>query len=180
MRKILLAAAGAMALVGGATAANAAASITAVTSPLTAPASSLFGDTFNNMPTATTAINDTFTFNLMGGSALADSQVSTILLNGLANITFSSITLDGNAFTKTSTDPGPETWALLSPILLANGTHTINVMGTLTGANGAYSGTLNVSNAVPEPATWAMMLLGFGGMGFVMRRRRNPVLAQIA
>ena len=27
--------------------------------------------------------------------------------------------------------------------------------------------------AVPEPATWAMMLLGFGGIGFAMRRRRK-------
>ena len=26
---------------------------------------------------------------------------------------------------------------------------------------------------VPEPATWAMMLLGFGGIGFLMRRRRR-------
>ena len=33
---------------------------------------------------------------------------------------------------------------------------------------------------VPEPATWAMMLLGFGGVGFAMRRRRSSVLAQIA
>lgn len=27
--------------------------------------------------------------------------------------------------------------------------------------------------AVPEPATWALMLLGFGGIGAVMRRRRK-------
>jgi len=33
---------------------------------------------------------------------------------------------------------------------------------------------------VPEPATWAMMLLGFGGIGMTMRRRRKEVLAQIA
>ena len=33
---------------------------------------------------------------------------------------------------------------------------------------------------VPEPATWAMMLLGFGGIGAAMRRRRKPGLAQIA
>ena len=29
-----------------------------------------------------------------------------------------------------------------------------------------------VGQAVPEPATWAMMLIGFGGIGFQMRRRR--------
>lgn len=27
--------------------------------------------------------------------------------------------------------------------------------------------------AVPEPATWAMMLIGFGAVGFAMRRRRQ-------
>ncbi|QNP43594.1 PEP-CTERM sorting domain-containing protein [Sphingomonas daechungensis] len=39
---------------------------------------------------------------------------------------------------------------------------------------------VTVSPAVPEPATWAMMLLGFGAAGFVLRRRRRPVLAQAA
>ena len=28
-----------------------------------------------------------------------------------------------------------------------------------------------VSPAVPEPATWAIMTLGFGAMGFAMRRK---------
>jgi hypothetical protein len=26
---------------------------------------------------------------------------------------------------------------------------------------------------VPEPATWGMMLLGFGAIGFSMRRKRD-------
>lgn len=36
--------------------------------------------------------------------------------------------------------------------------------------------------AVPEPATWAMMLMGFGATGFAMRRRRRDgsKLAQLA
>jgi len=34
--------------------------------------------------------------------------------------------------------------------------------------------------AVPEPASWAMMLLGFAGIGAALRRIRKPVLAQIA
>ena len=43
--------------------------------------------------------------------------------------------------------------------------------------------TQNISGyvqAVPEPATWALMLLGFGGIGFAMRRRTKPALAQLA
>ncbi|MHA6723417.1 PEPxxWA-CTERM sorting domain-containing protein [Sphingomonas sp. RS2018] len=32
------------------------------------------------------------------------------------------------------------------------------------------SGTA-VNSAVPEPATWAMMMLGFGGMGYAVRRK---------
>jgi hypothetical protein len=36
-------------------------------------------------------------------------------------------------------------------------------------------------NAIPEPATWGMMLLGFAGMGMVIRRsRRSGALMQIA
>ena len=31
----------------------------------------------------------------------------------------------------------------------------------------------NGAGGVPEPATWAMMLVGFGGLGAVMRRRRT-------
>ena len=34
--------------------------------------------------------------------------------------------------------------------------------------------------AVPEPGTWAMMLLGFGAAGYAMRRNRRKVLAQTA
>jgi len=32
---------------------------------------------------------------------------------------------------------------------------------------------VTVTDAVPEPATWAMMLLGFGAVGFAMRRGRS-------
>ena len=38
-----------------------------------------------------------------------------------------------------------------------------------------YFITLNLltsAGSVPEPATWAMMLLGFGGLGFQLRRKR--------
>ena len=42
------------------------------------------------------------------------------------------------------------------------------------------TGFIRTATAVPEPATWAMMLMGFAGVGFAMRRRRRPILAQLA
>jgi hypothetical protein len=34
-------------------------------------------------------------------------------------------------------------------------------------------------NEVPEPATWAMMLMGFGAAGYALRRRRKSYLPQV-
>jgi hypothetical protein len=47
-----------------------------------------------------------------------------------------------------------------------------------TGANGQGS-DIGVP-AVPEPATWAMMVMGLGLTGFAVRRRRRFVPAQLA
>jgi hypothetical protein len=33
--------------------------------------------------------------------------------------------------------------------------------------------TNGTGGGIPEPATWAMMILGFGGIGAMMRRRRS-------
>jgi hypothetical protein len=71
----------------------------------------------------------------------------------------------------------------MNPILLTSGTHTLFVNGALAAgiSNASYSGTLNISPApVPEPAAWALMLLGFGAIGVTMRRRQKPILAQLA
>ena len=38
--------------------------------------------------------------------------------------------------------------------------------------NLVLSSPLNLSGPVPEPATWAMMILGFGAVGSIVRRRR--------
>ena len=48
--------------------------------------------------------------------------------------------------------------------------------------NNVLLGGLSLTQSVPEPATWAMMLLGFGAVGVAFRRRRRggEVLAQIA
>ncbi|MHA6719735.1 collagen-binding domain-containing protein [Sphingomonas sp. RS6] len=44
---------------------------------------------------------------------------------------------------------------------------------------GTYAGTdeFLTPPGVPEPATWAMLMIGFGSLGFVSRRRRDRALA---
>jgi hypothetical protein len=37
--------------------------------------------------------------------------------------------------------------------------------------------TATATPAVPEPATWGMLLIGFGGVGFALRRRKALVAA---
>lgn len=43
-----------------------------------------------------------------------------------------------------------------------------------------FGGNVRVTGPVPEPATWAMMLMGFGAIGYALRRnrRRSILLAQ--
>ena len=41
-------------------------------------------------------------------------------------------------------------------------------------------GAFSTPPEVPEPATWAMMLMGFGAAGYSMRRRRKVSIAQVA
>jgi hypothetical protein len=46
---------------------------------------------------------------------------------------------------------------------------------------GTYVGDLTATvSAVPEPATWAMMLLGFAGVGFVAYRRKATPAFRLA
>jgi hypothetical protein len=47
---------------------------------------------------------------------------------------------------------------------------SINFAPQSVANNFAVSG---IAAAVPEPSTWAMMLLGFAGLGFVFRRRKH-------
>ena len=173
------------ALAFGATAANATETLTPINSTVlnAAGTSGPFGAVIVNQ----SGFTDQFTFHL-DSNVFLNGQVGTISLFNLLNINFSTIYVDsiGNAFNKTSGPGDPEQWALTSPLTLSGGAgaigdHILYVNGSLVNGpgNASYSGTLNIA-PVPEPATWALMLLGFGGIGMAMRRRRRPALAQLA
>jgi choice-of-anchor C domain-containing protein len=69
--------------------------------------------------------------------------------------------------------PNVTAWTQFGYAFTATGTST-TLTFTSTGqtAFGAALDNVNVT-AVPEPATWALMILGFGAIGGVMRRRQG-------
>ncbi len=98
-----------------------------------------------------------------------------VLLNNSVLGSFGSTT--GQAFTARST----------GPFALVSGTnYTLTFQGTTTylGSsetdNTAYIDQVSLSQvggAVPEPAAWALMIMGFGSAGVMLRRRRAAVAA---
>lgn len=83
---------------------------------------------------------------------------------------------------------------LLTGVSLPYNPGAVEFSATVTGVNPARvvlsfdngnpaliaSGRASISAGVPEPATWAMMLVGFAGVGVAMRRRRPAMLRQTA
>ncbi len=125
----------------------------------------------------TCAFTNMFTFVTPTSLNLVNATISTSALGG-NNIDFTSVFLNGMALTLSPTGTF-EFGSLESSPLMAGALNTLTVNGRNTG-NSAFSGTLTFANvpAVPEPGTWAMMLLGFGAIGFAMRRRKAAEGAQ--
>ena len=57
-------------------------------------------------------------------------------------------------------------------VLLAPGAYTLAVIGTNSPAIASYGGNIAVT-AIPEPQTYALLLGGLIGIGFVAWRRRS-------
>jgi hypothetical protein len=55
-----------------------------------------------------------------------------------------------------------------------DGAYSLTSRYTITApTNGQALGNTAIEAVVPEPATWALMLMGFGGAGYMIRRRRT-------
>jgi len=73
-----------------------------------------------------------------------------------------------------------EGWGL-DDTLIAAGDWTLYINGK-NNRTGSLAGTITIQQAVPEPATWAMMIIGFGAVGFTLRRgrRKTQTVTQLA
>lgn len=120
--------------------------------------------------------------NLTDFLGSTDLDITSVLVNGiLANL----VLTDANGVVCTDVNVGTcganETWSA-NNVPITGGVENTIVVNGLSRGNGSYGGNLTFApnTAVPEPATWAMMLLGFGAVGWQFRRKRNTALAQFA
>ena len=78
----------------------------------------------------------------------------------------------------------PLTVAGINPIVAGGESYECAGYGSTSGACTSQSfrliGENGFASSVPEPATWAMMILGFAGVGFMAYRRRNQKAALAA
>ena len=129
-----------------------------------------FGDTI----TAEGMFESIFTFNLEE-AGLTSVEVSTIRVSALSDIDFTEVFLNGVAFTLGRVPESRDAFefGFINELPTMVGEQTLIVRGT-SGGNASFSGTVAFipTSAVPEPGTWALMLLGFAAVGFSMRRSK--------
>ena len=183
MRKVILTAVGATAL---ATASIANAAITIGSSGTTAGTTFTIGSP-NNTTIPETVSFDTTTNN--SGSYTSFFEFSNNL-NGFYNFSLITSTLNatitleqlltgGGSILLQQSTGSSNSLSLLTGNLTPGATYRFSYTGSFPTGGGSISGNASFY-AVPEPATWAMMLVGFAGIGLAMRRKRRPALAQVA
>lgn len=121
----------------------------------------------------------TFFFNAPENGMAAASAIS-IALSQMSNLDFTSIAINGIPGTVIN---GTVDQAFMIAQAVLSGQNTLTLTGNLnlpsgTG-NAAFGGNVTFAEvaAVPEPATWALFILGFGALGMGMRRRNARVSA---
>ncbi|WP_445192736.1 FxDxF family PEP-CTERM protein [Sphingomonas sp. Tas61C01] len=114
--------------------------------------------------------DDTYQFELLTNGIGSGGVIATF--SGDGNFfEFGAVSINGVPILPINS--GGVSVASANNVSLMAGTNRIRIAGNATG-NVAYAGVITfVPNAVPEPATWAMMLVGFGMVGSAMRYRRR-------
>ena len=105
------------------------------------------------------------------------ADVGVIYFKVLSGITSLSASFNGSAITFTPLGGSLFAGGIGKPV--AAGPQTLTISG-VSGGLGSYSGNVVFSSAVPELATWLMMIAGVGFTGFAMRRRKNDYKVNFA
>ena len=171
MKSIVKGLALAVALMAVAPAANAATFVTLDPPAANGSISGVFGNSGIGLGSFT----DVITFTLPAG--ITSATISSTMTSTTNNVDLTSVLLNGTALTLGST--GQTEFRFINNLPNLAGTQTLTIMGS-SGGEGSYSGTIAFSpGVIPEPATWAMMILGFGMVGAGLRMARRPDAAKV-
>lgn len=91
-----------------------------------------------------------------------------------------NLSINGGAiqsFTNSTDTPFGINWKPFSVDFVANGATTIAFTNGTTGDNMLGLDDVSAVSAVPEPASWAMLIAGFALTGAAMRRRKGALAA---
>ena len=113
-----------------------------------------------------TPFNLLVSFTAPTGTAPGNSLFTTLLTGSVTGNNSGGVFVDfDNAMRNFTSSAGPFSFAI-NDVSISSNSATQIISG-------------RIQAAVPEPGTWAMMLVGFGAIGYSMRRRRKTIL-QIA
>lgn len=129
---------------------------------------------FGNTGIDSGPFSDTLNFEVPELGSVS-SSITSVAISLLTDVSFSSVTLNGHEFNIDEIGATENRSFLNLPV--TSGMQTLVINGTSGGA-GSYSGTL--AFAVPEPASWAMMIAGFGLLGGAIRVRKRQVKVSFA
>ncbi len=71
-------------------------------------------------------------------------------------------------------------WRVVAPATVDNKSSVVKAPGFITFLSAESLTFEAIATAVPEPSTWAMMILGVMGVGFMAYRRKNTSVFRIS
>lgn len=147
------------------------------------------GTTVQTLDTDPNEINFTFAFGdglanpfteVLQFGVVQDAAVEFSFSGNPDSVVFNSVTLNGVELMPTASNPDIYNFG---PTTLLAGVYNLVISGVapvISPARASISGNVAIVSNVPEPATWAMLLVGFGAIGFQVRRRRQSVQVRYA
>jgi hypothetical protein len=133
------------------------------------------GTSTHTFDAGTGAFTDTFNFTLPTGS-VGSSVTSSDTANHLV---FTGFTFNGVSGMIGPTPAGLPSAGITDQFVTLGKTQELIITGT-GGSAASFGGTVNfapVISGVPEPAPWALMIIGFGSAGALLRKRRSVFAA---
>lgn len=133
------------------------------------PTSPTITASFKNAFSSTQDFDDTFEFTIPQ-NGYGSGSISTSF-SGADKLVITDLIINGVSYALID-EPNGQSRTVGGIPIFNLALNTIRVIGTVTGS-GLYSGTATfTAAAIPEPASWALMIVGFAAVGLAVRRHR--------